>query len=67
MRLARWAPVAGAIAMALVIGGFYLFREYVVHGEPTWLYLLLLACPVIHLLAHNGYHGLNSKRQRGLE
>ncbi len=51
-RLSRWMPVLGAIAMALVIGGFYVFREHLAPADSLWLYLLLLACPLIHLFAH---------------
>ena len=51
-RLSRWMPAMGAIAMAFVIGGFYLFREHLAPADSLWLYLLLLACPLIHLFAH---------------
>jgi hypothetical protein len=38
--------------MVIVIGGFYVFREHLAPGGTAWLYLLLLACPLIHLCAH---------------
>ena len=47
----------GAVAMVMVIGGFYVFREHLAPGGTAWLYLLLLACPLIHLCAHGGSSG----------
>ncbi len=43
--------------MVIVIGGFYVFREHLAPGGTAWLYLLLLACPVIHLCAQGGSSG----------
>jgi hypothetical protein len=56
-RLARIVPTLGAVAMMVVIGGFYVFREHLAPGGTAWLYLLLLACPLIHLCAHGGSSG----------
>jgi hypothetical protein len=50
-------PTLGAVAMMVVIGGFYFFREHLTPGGTAWLYLLLLACPLIHLWAHGGSSG----------
>lgn len=56
-RLARVVPALGAVAMMIVIGGFYVFREHLAPGGTAWLYLLLLACPMIHLCAQGGSSG----------
>ncbi|MCL4747562.1 MAG: DUF2933 domain-containing protein [Burkholderiaceae bacterium] len=56
-RLSQWVPALGALAMALVVGGFYLFREHLDPADASWLYLLLLACPLIHLFAHEPGRG----------
>nr|WP_157264277.1 DUF2933 domain-containing protein [Azohydromonas aeria] len=42
--------------MLLLIGGFYLLREHWGHVAGLWPYLLLLACPLMHLFGH-GSHG----------
>ena len=50
----RPAGVAGA--MAAMIVAFYLLREHWYHIAGYWSYLLLLACPLMHLF-HGGHHG----------
>ena len=52
VRLARVAALLGAAAMLIVIGGFYVFREHLTTGGADWLYVLLLACPLIHLFGY---------------
>ena len=46
-----------ALAMAVAIGAFYLLREHWNHIAGNWVYLLLLACPVMHLFHGHGGHG----------
>ena len=43
--------------MLLLIGGFYLLREHWGHVTGLWPYLLLLACPLMHLFHGHGHHG----------
>ena len=43
--------------MLLVIAGFYLLREHWGHLAGYWVYLLLLACPLMHLMHGHGNHG----------
>lgn len=50
-------PLKTALAMAAVIGGFYLLREHWNHVAGNWIYLLLLACPLMHLFHGHGGHG----------
>jgi len=50
----RPSGVAGA--MVSVVLGFYLLREHWYHIAGYWSYLLLLACPLMHLF-HGGHHG----------
>ncbi len=47
----------GALSMVAVILGFYLLREHWSHVTGNWTYLLLLACPLMHLLHGHGGHG----------
>jgi hypothetical protein len=46
-----------ALVMALLIGSFYLLREHWGHVLGLWPYLLLLACPLMHLMHGQGGHG----------
>jgi hypothetical protein len=51
----------------LVIGGFYLVAE---HRAHLWLvlpwlpWLLLLACPLMHVFMHHGGHGEHEEHGR---
>lgn len=46
-----------ATIMFVLIGSFYLLREHWGHVFGYWPYLLLLACPVMHLFHGHGHHG----------
>lgn len=46
-----------AAAMAALIGAFFVLREHWGHVAGYWPYLLLLACPVMHLFHGHGGHG----------
>lgn len=46
-----------ALVMFALIGGFYLLREHWGHVAGYFPYLLLLACPVMHLFHGHGHHG----------
>jgi hypothetical protein len=50
-------PVRTALMMVAVVGGFYLLREHWDHVAGNWVYLLLLACPLMHLFHGHGGHG----------
>ena len=55
-----------ALIVFLVIAAFFLLTEHRAHllgWFPYWPYLLLLACPVMHLFMH-GDHGHGSHGQR---
>lgn len=44
----------------LAIGGFYLVMEHRAHLLPYlgyWPYLLVLACPLLHVFMHGGHGG----------
>jgi len=53
-----WGRPAGKawITVALV-AGFYLLREHWGHLLGLWPYLLLAACPLMHLMHGHGGHG----------
>lgn len=46
----------GACVMLTLIVLFFVLREHWEHVAGKWPYLLLLACPVIHVFMH-GKHG----------
>lgn len=49
----RWGM---ALLMVALIGAFYLLREHWNHVSGYWPYLLLLACPLMHLFHGHGDH-----------
>lgn len=50
-------PVKTALLMVALVGGFYLLREHWDHVAGNWVYLLLLACPLMHFFHGHGGHG----------
>ena len=50
-------PLKTALLLAALVGGFYLLREHWNHVAGNWIYLLLLACPLMHLFHRHGGHG----------
>lgn len=54
-------PLKVALLMIAVIGGFFLLREHWDHVAGKWVYLLLLACPLMHLFHGHGGHGDHGK------
>ena len=55
------SPLRVALLMVAVIGGFFLLREHWDHVAGNWVYLLLLACPLMHLFHGHGGHGDHAK------
>lgn len=49
-------PLKIALLMIAAIGVFYLLREHWSHVAGNWIYLLLLACPLMHFF-HGGHGG----------
>jgi hypothetical protein len=49
-------PVTIALLMIVLIVAFYLLREHWGHVSGLWPYLLLLACPLMHLFHGRGGH-----------
>jgi Protein of unknown function (DUF2933) len=45
-----------ALGTAVLIVGFYLLREHWGHVLGLWSYLLLLTCPLMHLMHGHGGH-----------
>jgi len=55
-RARLWSPTGLALLGFLAIAAFFLFTEHRAHFFGILPYLLLLACPLLHLLMH-GRHG----------
>lgn len=49
--------VRSAVVMLALIAEFFLLREHWSHIAGYWPYLLLLACPLVHLFHGHGGHG----------
>jgi Protein of unknown function (DUF2933) len=58
----RWNIVW--IGFALV-AGFFLITEHTAHVFGALPYLLLLACPLMHLFGHHGHHGHGADKSEG--
>ena len=58
-----WRSPAGlALTVALAVGGFYLVTEHTAHLFGALPYLLILACPLMHVFMHRGHgHGGQSQ------
>jgi len=48
----------------LAVAGFFLWTEHKAHLMGFWPYLLLAACPLMHLFHHGG-HGGHAGHQHG--
>ena len=51
------SPPCWLVIMLALIGAFFLLREHWSHIAGYWPYLLLLACPLMHLFHGHGGHG----------
>jgi hypothetical protein len=53
-----WRSKAGIVTCGfLLIGGFFLLTEHWAHVLGVLPYLLILACPLMHLFMHRGHGG----------
>lgn len=57
-------PLTVAQLMVALIVVFYLLREHWGHVAGLWPYLLLLACPLMHLFHGHGAHGHHTTQGR---
>ena len=53
-----WRSPAGlALLVAIAVGGFYLVTEHTAHLFGVLPYLIVLACPLMHVFMHRGHGG----------
>lgn len=58
-----WRTRSGLILCGfLLIAGFYLLTEHTAHVFGVLPYLLLLACPLMHLFMHHGHREHGTKQ-----
>jgi len=50
------SPESIALLVLSVAGGFFLFTEHRAHLLGALPYLILLACPLMHVFMHHGHH-----------
>ncbi|MGX5733261.1 DUF2933 domain-containing protein [Bosea thiooxidans] len=56
-------PLGWICTLALAALGIYLFASHTGHIVAALPYLLLLACPLMHLLMHGGHGRHHGKRE----
>ena len=61
-----WRSASGlTLLVAIAVGGFYLVTEHTAHLLGVLPYLLVLACPLMHVFMHRGHgHGGHQHSQR---
>ena len=61
-----WRTRSGLVLCGfLLIAGFYLLTEHTAHVLGALPFLLLLACPLMHLFMHHGHGGHKQPRDPG--
>lgn len=61
----RQSPWRGALVMVSAVVAFYLLREHWSHVAGNAAYLLLLACPLMHLFGHGHRNGQSHQHHGG--
>lgn len=60
-----WRTRSGIVLCGfLLVAGFYLLTEHTTHVFGVLPYLLILACPLMHLFMHHGHHHHHSQPPR---
>jgi uncharacterized membrane protein len=57
-----WRSASGLVLIGfLAVGGFFLIAEHRAHVFGVLPYLLILACPLMHLFHRHGGHGVHGQ------
>jgi hypothetical protein len=57
-RAGFWRSKAGLVTIGfLLVAAFFLFSEHRAHALGLLPYLIILACPLLHLFMHRGHGG----------
>ena len=61
----RWPAIRKLVFLGFaLIAGYFVLTEHRAHFFGALPYLLLLACPLMHMFHKHGEHGGNGKRQK---
>jgi peptidoglycan/LPS O-acetylase OafA/YrhL len=53
-----WASPVGIVTLGFLgVAGYFLITEHTAHVFGALPWLLLAACPLMHLFMHHGHHG----------
>jgi hypothetical protein len=53
-----WLSPVGLVTLGFLgVGGFFLITEHTAHVFGALPWLLLAACPLMHVFMHQGHHG----------
>ncbi len=56
-KVSFWKTPGGiTLIFFLVVGGYFLVREHWAHIGSNWIWLVLLACVVMHIFMHGGHN-----------
>lgn len=59
-----WRTKTGIVLVGfLLVAGFFLLTEHTAHVFGVLPWLLILACPLMHLFHHHGGHGGHADHQ----
>jgi hypothetical protein len=62
----RWRSPIGIVTLGFIaVAGFFLLTEHTAHVFGVLPYLLILACPLMHLFMHHGHHGSDDHANPG--
>jgi hypothetical protein len=50
-------PFGLACIFFFAVAGYFLITEHAAHIGSNWIYLILLACPLMHIFMHGGHGG----------
>ncbi len=52
-----WSSPIGVVTLGFIaVGGYFLLTEHTAHVFGALPWLLLAACPLMHLFMHHGHH-----------
>ena len=59
-KLSWWKTPFGMVCIFFfIVAVYFLFMEHRAHIGGNWIYLILLACPLMHIFMHGGHGGHN--------
>lgn len=59
-------PFGMTVIFFFVVAGYFLIEEHGAHIGDNWIWLILLACPLMHVFMHGGHGGHGSHGNQNL-